>query len=53
MLEQYIGYDIGADALEPGLKLERIRLKARRLEGKPDETIDDVLKEAQDNANKG
>jgi len=52
VLEQYCSYKVGQDALEPGLKLERIRLKAAKLEGKPDETIDDVLKEAQDNANK-
>jgi hypothetical protein len=53
MLEQYVGYEVGKDALEPGLKLERIRLKARRLEGLPDETLDDVLEKAADNANEG
>lgn len=53
MLEQYRGYEVGRDVLEPSLKLERIRLKARRLEGKPDETVDDVLKKAAEDADKG
>jgi hypothetical protein len=53
MLEEYRAAKVGEDALEPGLKMERIRLKARRLEGLPDETIDDILKEAEENANEG
>jgi len=53
MLEQYTGYEVGKDALEPGLKKERVRLKARRLEGLPDETVDDILREAERNDDKG
>jgi hypothetical protein len=51
--EEYVDYAVGCDALDPGLKLERIRLKARRLEGLPDETVDDVLKKAAEDADKG
>jgi hypothetical protein len=46
MLEQYTSIEAGRDALEPGLKLERIRLKARVLEGLPNETDEDLLNEA-------
>ena len=53
MLEEYVGHEIGCDALEPGLKLERIRLKANRIEGLPDETVDEILKKAVEDADKG
>ena len=50
MLEQYCSISAGDDALEPGLKLERIRLKASALEGLPPETDESILMEAAKNA---
>lgn len=50
MLEQYSSIEVGGDVLDPGLKRERIRLKARALEGLPDETDGDILREAAGNA---
>jgi hypothetical protein len=46
VLEQFTNIEIGQDCLEPGLKQERIRLKALALEGKVPETDDDILREA-------
>jgi len=52
MLEQYSRIEIGSDCLEPGLKRERVLLKARFLEGLPAPTEEDLLQEAQDRADK-
>lgn len=47
MLEQYANTETGSDVLEPGLKMERIRLKAQALEGREPETDEDILREAE------
>lgn len=53
MLEQYASLEADGDVLEPGLKQERIRLKARALEGLPEETDEDLLREAADHDDEG
>lgn len=51
MLEQYnLPLTIGKDALDSGLKMERLRIKANRINGLPDESIEDILTEVERNA---
>ena len=46
MLEQFRSIKVGDDALDPGLKKERFRLKGAALDGLPPETDEDILREA-------
>jgi len=53
VLEQINAVKVGENALDPGLKKERFRLKGAALDGAPQETDEDILQEALESVSEG